>query len=54
MASLTCATVASGLVQESRVQEHSRNPASDQEGTGQGLWMSEGTEKHDCKFDLVN
>lgn len=54
MLCLTCATIASGLVQESRVQEHSRSPGGDQEGMGRGLWMSEGTEKQDCKSDLVN
>lgn len=37
MFSLSCAIIASGFVQESRVQEHSRSPGGDQEAMGQGL-----------------
>jgi len=48
--SLTCATIASGFVQKSRVQEHSRSPGGDHKVMGEGMWMSEGTEKHDCKL----
>lgn len=53
MLSLICAIIASGFVQESRVQEHSRSPGGDQEVMGQRLWTSEGTEKHDCKLTWI-
>lgn len=51
--SLICAMLASGFVQDSRVQEHSRSAGGHQEVMGQGLWTSAGTEKHNCQLTWI-